>query len=170
MERSIYGDRIGGVSGHVSIVTKCIKTGDILDVFENNNVFLDQGKAIMVKAFAEGGDNRIKTIHIGEDFGSGSIMVPEDVTSDMTEADQDEVYEVPTSSFTVSYPEADKVRFTASIDGPTLMNEYPSKPNVVYTSATLRTVGGEAVAYRRFPPRTISDMVSVDIVWTLTII
>lgn len=165
-----FNESMKGMTGHLQIVTKDIKTGEVIDTFDDDNVYLEQGKTQALKAFVDGGDFRIKSIYIGDDVGTGSIMQPEQPSANYTESNQDIVYEVPfENEFYVTYPTYNQVRFTAAISGPNVMALYPNDPNVVYTSATIRTRDEKAIAYRRFPPRTISELVSVDLIWTLTL-
>lgn len=165
-----FNEFIKGMSGQLTIVTRNIETGEIIDQFDDQNVYLDQGKTQALRAFVDGGDFRIKTIFIGDDVGTGTIMNPEEPNASYTEANQSIVYEVPAENeFYVTYPEYNQVRLTAAISGPNVMALYPTDPNVVYTSATIRTRDDRAIAYRRFPPRTISELVSVDLIWTLTL-
>lgn len=167
---SDFNETLKGITGQLSIITKDLKTGEVIDRFDEPNVYLEQGKTQILRAFVDGEDFRIDTINIGSDIGNGTIMEPEDANKYMSEANQNVVYEVPPETeFYVFYPEYNKVRFTAAISGPNVMAQYPTQPNVVYTSATIRTKDGKAIAYRRFPPRTISELVSVDIIWTITI-
>ena len=166
----IFNEEMKGMTGHLQIVTRNIETGEIIDTFDDQNVYLEQGKTQALRAFVDGGNFRIKSIYIGSDVGTGSIMEPEQPNADYTEANQDIVYEVPSENeFYVTYPAYNQVRLTAAISGPNVMALYPNSPNVVYTSATIRTRDERAIAYRRFPPRTISELVSVDLIWTLTL-
>lgn len=161
------------IKGVLKIVTKSNETGEILDTFEDNNVVLTVGKEQILKAMTVLDTNvhRVKTLKIGNDVGAtGTVLDPDDATADLTEAAQNPLYEVPNSAFFVTYPSANSVRFNASLNGVDVMSNYPTLPNIIYTSAVLYTFGGTGVAYRRFPARTISSLISVDITWTLTIL
>ena len=161
------------IKGVLKIVTKSNETGEILDTFEDNNVVLTVGKEQILKAMTVLDTNihRVKTLKIGNDVGStGTVLDPDDATADLTEAAQNPLYEVPDSAFFVTYPSVNSVRFNASLNGVDVMSNYPTLPNIIYTSAVLYTFGGTGVAYRRFPARTISSLISVDITWTLTIL
>ena len=161
-----------GMKGHVKMITRCLKTGDVLDVFEDHNVFLDQGRTELIASFTQGGARAqgIKTIVIGDDVGTGTIMNPQPADVSLTEQNQTSVYQIdPINEISITYPSFNSVRITGSINGQVVMDLYPDEPNVVYTSATIRLTDDKAIAYRRFPPRTISALISVDIIWTLTV-
>ena len=158
------------VRGYVEIVTRCNKTGEILDKYEDNNVILNQGLTEITRAMTVLDTNihRIKTIKIGNDVGNGTVLNPQMATVNLTESDQTVLYEVPESAFFVSYIDFKSVRFSASLNGIDVMQQFPTLPNLVYTSAVLYTFGNKGVAFKRFPARTISSLISVDISWTLT--
>jgi hypothetical protein len=161
------------IKGELKIVTKSNETGEILDVFEDHNVILTTGKEEILKAMTVLDTNihRVKTLKIGNDVGAtGTVLAPDDATADLTALDLAELYEVPDSAFFITYPSVNSVRFNASLNGVDVMANYPALPNIVYTSAMLETFGGVGVAYRRFPGRTISSLISVDITWTITIL
>ena len=161
-----------GMKGTLKMVFRSNETGEVLDVFEDNNVVLNQGKGEILRAFntLNNNDHKIKSIYIGNDFGSGTLLAPQEPTNLFTEANQTVVYEVPSNEFFIDYPTSTSVRYLATINGANVMAQYPTQPNVVYTSATLRTQANKAIAYRRFGARTISSLISVDVIWTLTIL
>lgn len=146
--------------------------GAIVDHFEEKNIVLTQGKGFILRAFADDANsvNTVKTIKIGSDVGTGTILLPEEPTAALTEADFDEVYETPAPEFFISYPSATSVRFLATINGANVMASYPTQPNVIYTSASIFTNEDKSVTYKRFPARTISALISVDISWTISIV
>lgn len=161
-----------GIIGSLKITERNIKTGEILNVIEDDNVVLTQGKLELLKAFNSLNDNshKVKSIVVGSDFGSGTILEPEQPNASYTELDQDVVYEIPEAEFFVEYPSENSTRYLATINGAAVMAMYPTVPNVTYTSASIITQAGKAVAYRRFGARTISALISIDVAWTLTII
>lgn len=158
------------VRGDIVIVERNIETGEVVKE-ETQNVVLNQGKKILIDGISKNtaGQNIIKTLKIGRDVGTGTIMQPQDATSDLTEATLEEVYTTPEAEFSVSYPTNNSVRFTSILNGINVMNQHPNQPNVIYTSATLVTSNGKSVTYKRFPARTISSLISVEITWTLTL-
>lgn len=160
-----------GVRGDLKLTERLISTGEIVGEYEEQNVVLEQGKQSILRAFAAiaNASHTVSTIKIGDDVGSGTVLVPEAATSSLSELNQRVVYATPAEEFFVSYPTSNSVRFLATINGPNVMSQYPTQPNVIYTSAAIYTFGGKAVTYKRFPARTISSLISVDISWTITL-
>lgn len=146
--------------------------GEIVGHFEEKNIVLTQGKGLILRAWAEAANSgsTVKTIKIGKDVGVGTVLNPQEATANLTEANLDVVYTTPDEEFFVSYPTANSVRYLATINGANVMVNYPNVPNVIYTSASITTVDGKSCTYKRFPARTISALISVDISWTITIL
>jgi hypothetical protein len=69
-----------------------------------------------------------------------------------------------------SYPTPTKMTILGNIDGAKVSLLYPTAPNVVMTSATIRTNDGSIIAAKRFPARTVSTVISLDVSWTLEIL
>lgn len=160
------------MKGELQIVTRCNETGKVLDTFIDNNVILNVGKEMMLKALTLPDVNlyTVKTLKIGSDVGDGDVLNPEPAVPELTDANLDALYTVPDNAFDIQYPTVNSVRFNAAISGTDVMANYPEVPNIVYTSAMLETFGGFGIAYKRFPGRTISALISVDITWTITIL
>lgn len=160
------------IIGELEITERYTDTGEIIGHFKDHNVFLDQGKAEIFRAFSEvdSNDHIVQTIKIGDDVGvGGTVLNPAPATPDMTEGAQNVVYSTPLQEFFFEYPEQKEVRYLATINGANVMSDYSTQPNVIYSSAAIYLQNGKAVAYRRFPSRTISSLISVDISWTLRI-
>jgi len=161
-----------GMKGTLEMVFRNTETGEIDDHFKDDNIVLTQGKQELLRAFntLNNNDHKVKTIVIGNDVGTGTLLSPQAPLAGYTESNQTPVYEVPSNEFFIEYPSVNSVRYLATVNGANVMAGYPNQPNVVYTSASIRTQAGKAVAYRRFGARTISSLISVDIIWTLTIL
>ena len=158
------------VNGTLEMVTRNKETDEVVDSFKDHNVITLVGKEELLQLLATPGTTPgIRSITIGSDTGSGTVMNPEMANETMTGADQDVIYQSESDEWTVSFPTQNSVRFLAAMDGEKIMTAYPDVPNVVYNSATLRFGSDEVFAYRRFAPRTISPLVYVDIIWTVTI-
>lgn len=160
----------GGIKGILSIKHRDNLTGEIVDEsYEELNVVLDQGRTIMLRAFSTSDNtlDTVKTIKIGDDVGAGDIFEPTPASPSLTEADQNVVYEVPVEEFFVEFPTSGSVRYLATINGADVMSLNPGVANIIYTSAAIYTQGGNAVTFKRFPARTISSLISVEISWTL---
>jgi hypothetical protein len=96
-------------------------------------------------------------------------MQPEKPSLSYTKTNQNVVFTAPPDLITISRPTSASVQIHATLDGERVMESYPDSPNIIYTSATIRTVIGEVISYKRFPARTISRLISVDVIWTLTL-
>lgn len=159
------------VTGDLKMVFKDKLTGEVIDTFHEKNVFLDQGKNQLLQLLSTPNLTTVgvTAINIGDDVGTGTIMAPQMATADLTEIDQNTLFSATGVDFNVSFPTQNSARYFAMIDGETVMASHPTVPNIVYTSATIRMGDGKAIAYRRFAPRTISSLISVDLIWTVTI-
>lgn len=144
-------------------------TGDVLDNYVDDNIVLDQGKDLIFKALTVVDTNNYKlsNLKLGTDIGDGTELIPEPPTADLTEADQDVLYTVNPANVTITYPTTNSVMLSTTINGAVVMPLFPAEVNVTYTSAVLYTLGNQAIAYKRFPARTISSLISIDISWTL---
>lgn len=159
------------ITGVLEMVFKD-QDGNIVDSFKENNIVLNQGKDVIIKAFTTKDTNNftVKTLRIGSDVGaSGDILDPSAPTADLTENDMEVVYESPQGEFFIEYPTFNSVRFLTTLNGANVMAQYPSQPNVIYTSACLITETNKAITYRRFSAKTLSSLISVDIIWTLVL-
>lgn len=160
--------------GVFKVVEKHAETGEVIDTFEEQNVITDLGIENILRSFSDGAhvNNIVSTISLGIDVGSGDILNPEQPSSNIVNSAHDSVYVIPSEEFFVSYPDASTVRFFATVNGSTVMSDYPAEPNVIYTSAMLQTAGAtpKAFAYKRFSARTVSSLISVDISWEIKFI
>lgn len=155
--------------GTFKVVERSLETGEIVGEFEEKNVITDVGIDHLLRSFSDSNhtNQMVQTISLGDDIGTGTILAPEQPTSDVSIEDHQLVYEVPIGEFFVSYPDNRTVRFFATVNGASVMENYPSEANVAYMSAMLKTGNAipQAFAYKRFSARTISDLISVDISW-----
>lgn len=164
-----HKDSIKGLTGHFRMVAVDAMTGEFLEELINEkNIILNQapGQIFRAMTIKDSNTNTVKTIRLGSDVGTGSVITPQQPTADLTEANQTLVWEIPTADFNVTY-NGNTCNFTATIIGQDVMTGYPSQPNVVYTSATLICENGTAIAYKRFGGRTISAAINIQTFWTL---
>lgn len=145
------------------------KLGEIVGSYEEQNIILNQGKGFVLRGFSGVTGKQVKTIKLGKDVGTGTVLLPQDPVATLTEADFDLVYATPPEEFFISYPTTNSVRYLATINGANVMIGYPTLPNVIYTSASIFCNDDTNINYKRFPARTISALISVDISWTVTI-
>jgi hypothetical protein len=157
------------INGHITMTVKDKQSGEILEVFDDKNLVTTIGMDQILKSITVKDTNNfvIDTISIGDDIGSGTVMNPEQPSLTYTKNNQNVVYSVPSDLFSITRPSLTTVQLHATFDGERVMESYPDSPNLIYTSATIRTVGGEIISFKRFPARTISRLISVDVIWTL---
>lgn len=157
--------------GELHIVERIRETGEVCGEFHEHNVITDEGLEVILDAISSGAgsENAVETISIGTDIGDGTILNPESPTTATTAADHDGIFVVPDGDFFIDRNVSNEVRFFASVDGEQVMSLFPSEANIIYTSAMLRSGNNRAVAYRRFPARTISRAISVDINWIVRV-
>lgn len=165
------------IIGEVTIVTRDKTTGEVVDSFgPHRNKVTDAGVAgLWTRASTVDAGNayRLDTIHLGSDFGdpaSWSIFNPEPAQRTFTSTDQAVVWTIPSADMSFEFPTDPAMRARVLIDGQTLMDDnFPSEVNLTYSSMTLRFANGTVLSYKRFPIRSISREVDVEIVWTITL-
>lgn len=160
------------IIGEVCIIERSLETGEVVGKYCENNIVLNTGKNSILRAMSTTDTNAhtARTIKIGDDVGSGTVLAPEQPIATLTAANQSVIYEVDPNAIFVSNPSQTSVRFSTTLNGAAVMENFPALPNIVYTSAVLYTYDNTAIAYKRFPGRTISPLISVEISWTLTIL
>jgi len=160
-----------GIKGHLKQVSYYTDTKEIIDVYEEDNLILNQGLSEFAASIAvpDTNNHNVFTLVIGNDVGTGTQLNPQAAQPGYTESNQNVVYTIPSQEFFYNL-DGNSVVFSATINGASVMDLYPSQPNVVYTSATLRNGNNRAITYKRFTGRTISALISVDVTWTLSFV
>jgi hypothetical protein len=168
-------DEYIGVRGHIAMITTDKETGKVLDTYSEDNVITVQGFSQMVKRLTFVDSNSQITnsyfhnFTLGIDVGSGTLLNPQQPTEFLTSANQTVVYAVPNSDMVYEYPNSKVFRFRTILDGDEIMNTvFPSEIEMRYTSATLRFGNGVTFSYKRFPVRSLSRLVDIEIIWTIT--
>lgn len=159
------------IIGSVTITEKDLD-GNVLSVYTDNNVVTTLGKKSILRALTTKGSNlyTVESIVFGDDYGSGTVLAPEPPTENYLSTNQNVKYTLPIGNIAISYPTDTSTKLTGTIVGSTVMDLYPSLPNIIFTSATIRDEGGVSIASKRFPARTISSLSNMDIEWTLKIL
>lgn len=167
-------DQFTPIRGILEFTERCKATGEIINHDRDDNVFLRLGMSHMIQAFTNpapvGGvtSNIIQSLRIGDDVGDGGTQLnPIPATDTMQASDQNVIFTINYSDFTVSYPDFYSVVYTTVIDGDVVMANYPQEVDKRFTSAALYTGDNQPAAYRRFEARTISRQVTIDVKWTL---
>jgi hypothetical protein len=158
------------IKGTFKITTK--ENDVVVDVFEENNVVTTEGKTTILRCLTTPNtiNKVIKNIKMGSDIGTGTLLNPTAATANYISANQTFVYDIPVEDIVFSYPTPTKMTILGNIDGAKVSLLYPTAPNVLMTSATIRTNDGSIIAAKRFPARTVSGVISLDISWTLEIL
>jgi hypothetical protein len=159
------------IIGIVKIIEKDLD-GNIISEYTDNNIVTTLGKQTILKALTTKNSNAftINSITYGDDCGTGTVLAPQPPTTDYASSDQAAKYTTTFDNISIVYPDATSVKFVASVNGADVMALYPSLPNIILTSATLRDENNTTVAAKRFPARTISTLTNMDIEWTLQIL
>lgn len=164
--------KISDINGKVKMVFTDKKTGDIIETYEDNNLFINLGRNAFLRAISTPGstDHIINALNFGTDFGDPNewdIFDPEPPALDFTSANQDVIFTISTPALQVTNVAFDRVRFSTVLDGGDVLDLFPGAIDVRYSSLTLTTGNGDPVVYKRFPVKSISRLVSVDVTWDL---
>jgi hypothetical protein len=71
-------------------------------------------------------------------------------------------------SLSVGYASATATTFSMTILGADVMSNYPTETSKIFTSAALHSTNGKVFAYKRFPQKSVSDLVDINISWTIS--
>ena len=164
-----------GVNGHLTMITKNRETGEIIDEFSEDNVITVFGFSELLSRFNKPtADTSISgsylyTIKLGDDVGTGTLLVPEDANESLLSVDQSVVYTVPNTDMVLTYLSSKEFKYSTVLNGQTILDTYyPTDIEMRYTSATMRLFNDGSFSYKRFPVRSLSRLVDIDITWTFT--
>lgn len=161
------------LNGHLKIRDRDSVTGEILSEteFSEHNVVTVQGASIFLeRATQSQGGSYISTIYLGDDVGTGNLLNPEEERESYTGVVQQIVYEVPVSDITITYPDPFTFEVNTVLNGTTILeNNFPFDIDMRFSSATIRFANGDAFAYKRFPVRSLSRLVDIELVWTVSL-
>lgn len=165
------------VMGTIDITEYCKKTGEVVGHFSDENVITEQGiNTLFLRLALEDNQDRMMftNFSLGNDDGS-----QEDSTGGWTQLDpmpakkrytsmnQLTVYDVPPVDMVFDYPSQNEFQAATLLDGDYILdNFYPDEVDMIYTSATLRFKNGTSFSYKRFPARSLSRLIDVQIIWT----
>lgn len=164
-----------GVTGHLKMVTRDKTSNQVIDEYSEDNVITLFGFSSLLKRFNKATDDPeisgsyLNTIMLGDDVGSGTLLVPEPANENLLSLDQNVVYEVDTADLTLTYNSSKQFEYTTILDGSFILDTYfPSEIEMRYTSATMRMANLGTFSYKRFPVRSLSRLVDIEITWTFT--
>lgn len=99
--------------------------------------------------------------------GTASLDNPEPPKDYYDNTTMDVVYTQ--TGLNANFPNERTVNFSVTITGADVMALYPSENFVEITSAALHTNDDELFAYKRFPQRSISDVLDIAVNWSIAI-
>jgi hypothetical protein len=152
------------------------RTGRLLDVEEDHNVVVRTSRNSLIRRIAEPNDNKlIRRIKLGDDVGNGAFDDPQPPTINTTTDDMSVVYdsegELP--GLTITYPTDLSIAFGIFLNGQQVMQYVrqngndPFAESTGFTSIGLFSLDNVTFAYRRFPMRSITENININILWTL---
>lgn len=133
-----------------------------------DNVITAEGKSVIMESLVnQDPSNVFSTIFLGRDVGTGSNLEPQEATSSLTGASQTVVYQIPVGDVVVT-GSGNVRKFEVELNGADVLDGTGLNHHI-YTSATLRTVGGKTIAYKRFRIRTITEATTFGLTWEITL-
>lgn len=170
-----------GPHGHLTMIahTKDPETGEVVNsetVFDEDNVITNEGLAEVMKrlTFPDGNANAVDAyvfnIVLGNDVGNGDLLNPQIAVSSLKSSDQSVVYEIPNADIAFTYVTATELQLGTMLNGTAILDAYfPNEVDMRYTSATIRLKNTKSLSYKRFPVRSLSRLVDIEIIWTLNV-
>lgn len=165
------------ISGVLTIREICKSTGSVLSEYVDENVVTELGiNTMFLRAFMDDPDETMKlsNFFLGIDTGAEEdnaggwdIFNPRPAQPYYTSLNQFSVYEVPESDMVIDYPSQNTLQAGTLLDGEFILNTFfPDAVDLRYTSATFRFANDTTFSYKRFPIRSLSRLIDVQIVWT----
>lgn len=167
-----------GVDGWITIREISKETGDVLYEYTDKNAITDQGINTLFLRMAlpndVGSTMKLSRFKLGIDYGleeepnkTWSIFDPKPAQRYYTSMNQYVVYEVPESDMIFDHPEPNVFQASTLLDGKDILNtHFPDEVDLRYTSATFRFRNETTFSYKRFPIRSLSRLIDVQIIWT----
>lgn len=168
------------IQGVIEIREICKETGEILSTYSDENVITHLGmNTLWLRSVYEDLDTnmKLKNFHLGIDYGAEegdggtwTQLDPKPAEKGYTSDNQFVVYAVPETDMVIQYPDANKVQYGTLLDGKYILDTFfPGDVDMRYSSATLRFENDTTFSYKRFPVRSLSRLIDVQIIWTFTI-
>lgn len=162
------------INGDLGVYTRSKEDGTIIDSFEEHNVITAQGAseflARLTKNDSTVNNSYVRNIVLGDDVGTGTLLNPQSANETYTSTNQTSVYTISNNDITVTYPDPFTFEFNTILDGTYILDTYfPSDIEMRFTSATLRYNNGKTLAFKRFPVRSLSRLVDIEIRWTVSL-
>ena len=169
----------GGINGVVTIRTISKETGEVLDEFVDNNVVTTVGMEHLWKRVSDSQDANNYTLQyfvLGSDYGveeggDWSMFAPKPAKKEYTKDNQIILYEDDPANTAFAYPSDTELQVGTILDGSYIINNFFSSETVIfYNSATIRFGDGTVFSFKRFPVRSITKVVDVQISWKFTLV
>lgn len=162
-----------GVKGHLEMTVRSKGTGEVIDQYSEDNVITVFGFSQLTTRFTRDdettGGMYLETFHLGDDTGTGTLLNPEPENEDLLAQNQNVVYVVPVEDIVRVHNSSKEFVYNTVLDGNQIMNSlFPDEIEMRYCSATMRMANGAVFSYKRFPVRSLSRYVDIDITWTFT--
>lgn len=175
-----YRDRkTGGINGVITIRTLSKETGEVLDEFVDNNVVTLNGMQKLWTRMASSENaaaNKLSNFVLGSDYGveeggDWTVFSPKPANKEYTKDNQIDFYTDSESNIAFTYPSDTEMQVGTILDGTYIINNFfPDETIVFYNSATIRFGDGTVFAFKRFPVRSITKVVDVQISWRFTLV
>lgn len=152
-------------------------TGEVISEYTEENVITEQGINTMFLRMVlpdVTNDMKFSRFKLGIDYGleednnpEWSMLNPKPAKKDYTSLNQYVVYDVPEGDMVFDYPDQNTFQAATLLDGKYILDTYyEDDVDLRYTSATLRFFNETTFSYKRFPVRSLSRMIDVQIIWT----
>lgn len=155
------------LEGYFKIERVLHDTGESLDSYEDHNVIVTSAQSAIIRAIAEPTANStISKIKLGDDVGTGTVTNPQPAQSSYDSTTMSVVFDAP-YTLNIGFNNSITVTFNTTIVGADVMALYPSASSKYFTSAALHTGNGNVFSYKRFPQKSISSVVDINITWSI---
>lgn len=154
--------------GHLQFDIVDAKTDEVLDTFsEKQIIVLDAREALISGISDPSTGTTISSIKLGDDVGTGTIDNPQPALNTYDETTMNVIFDAPYTLIRTN-PTPISVSYAVTIIGVDVMALYPGDTSKIFTSAALHTGNGNVFSYKRFPKKSISELVNINIQWTLS--
>lgn len=165
------------IMGILSIKEIDKETGEVVGSYEDENVITEQGVNTLFFRMATSDQDNVSMFDrffLGDDYGEKEEPLggweplnPLPASRRYTTLNQDTVYDVPSEDMVFSYKDENTIQVSTLLDGSFILDSFfEDEVDMRYCSATMRFKGGTTFAYKRFPMRSLSRLIDVQIVWT----
>ena len=170
-----------GIKGVIIIREFSKETGELVGEYTDENVVTELGiNTLFLRMTLSDDPNIMRFDHftLGNDDGSAeepgagwAPLNPKPALKRYTTLNQYTVYDVPYGDMVFDYPNTNEMQAATLLDGNYILDSFfPDQVDMVYTSATLRFRNNTTFAYKRFPARSLSRLIDVQIIWTFKIV